>query len=185
MNEFVGALPEYQVQRWLQSAIPSKYRTQIEQAEAFLLAGNYQAAQALLEPVVAGEPGEVSARILLARSIVFSDPARAADLVGNVDEPKYSDTQSAVQTFARLESLARHSDGLPDSPTRASYLAAIRSLSARDFDSALRQFIDIIRQDRYYDDDGARKACIAVFKLLGEDHAVTQRHRRDFSSALY
>jgi thioredoxin-like negative regulator of GroEL len=31
----------------------------------------------------------------------------------------------------------------------------------------------------------ARKACIAVFRLLGEEHMLTQQCGREFSSALY
>ena len=49
VNEFVGALPEYQVQRWLETAIPSKHRREIEQAEAFLVAGNPGPARVLRE----------------------------------------------------------------------------------------------------------------------------------------
>jgi putative thioredoxin len=185
VNEFVGALPEYQIQRWLQTAIPSKYRLQIDQAEAFLVAGNFAAAEALLAPVVAAEPGDVSARMFFARSIVFKDPARAAASIESIEDPKYSDVQNAIQTFARLHSLAQHSDGLPENATRPLYLAAIQLLVSQNFDAAMKKFIDIIRKDRYYDDDGARKACIALFKLLGEASEVTQNHRRDFSSALY
>jgi putative thioredoxin len=65
------------------------------------------------------------------------------------------------------------------------YYSAIQHLTAGDFDTAIGQFIEVIRENRSYDDDGSRKACIAVFKLLGEEHHVTQKHRRDFSSALY
>ena len=45
--------------------------------------------------------------------------------------------------------------------------------------------IDVIRRNRYYDDDGARKAVIAVFKLLGEDHETTRAYRNPFANALY
>ena len=43
----------------------------------------------------------------------------------------------------------------------------------------------MIRRNRYYDDDGARKAVIAVFKLLGEDHETTRAYRNPFANALY
>ena len=39
--------------------------------------------------------------------------------------------------------------------------------------------------DRTLDDDGARKACVALFKILGEKHPVTKKYRRRFSMALY
>ena len=185
VNEFVGALPEYQVQRWLQTALPGKHDKEIAQAEAFFIAGNSGAAQALLEPIVHEEPDNVQARVLLARSTVFGKPAEAAKLLEQIEELKYSEFVDAIRTFARLCELDGDSRHLPASEVRARYLAACHALATHDFETALREFIEVIRQERYFDDDGARKACIAIFKLLGEDHSLTQQYRREFSGALY
>ncbi|NTW46814.1 MAG: tetratricopeptide repeat protein, partial [Chlorobaculum sp.] len=45
------------------------------------------------------------------------------------------------------------------------------------------RFIAVLRDNRYYDDDGSRKACIAIFRLLGEEHEITLKHRRAFDRA--
>jgi putative thioredoxin len=185
VNEFVGALPEYQILRWLETAIPGKHQKQIDQAEALLASGNHAAAKAALETVLSAEPGNAQARIFLARSIVFEDPVKAIGLIESIEEPKYSDLMDAIRVIARLLRIPAGGDALPSAVTRDIYLSAIHHLVASDFDAALGQFIGIIRQDRYYDNDGSRKACIALFKLLGEEHPLTQKHRRDFSSALY
>jgi putative thioredoxin len=185
VNEFVGALPEYQVRRWLETSIPGKHQKQLEQAEIFLTAGQLASAQELLEEILGHEPENSAARVLLARSLVFSEPAKAAGLITGIDEPKFSEYLAALQTVAQLHDLSHHTDHLPGDGVREFYISAIRSLVARDFDAALAQFVDVIRRNRYYDDDGSRKACIALFKLLGEDHELTLKHRREFSSALY
>jgi len=185
VDEFVGALPEYQVRRWLEDAIPGKYRKQIDQAEAFLVAGNEEAARTLLEEVLSLEPGNIGARILLGRTLIFMDPARAAATIENLDEPKHLDMLDAIRVVARLHTFANSPGNLPDGDVRQLYHSAIQHLVSHNFDAAVGQFIDVIRKNRSYDEDGSRKACIAIFKLLGEEHAVTLRHRRDFSSALY
>ena len=69
--------------------------------------------------------------------------------------------------------------------SRPDYLDAIRLLREGKNEAALEGFIDVIRRNRYYDDDGARKAVIAVFKLLGEDHETTRAYRNPFANALY
>jgi putative thioredoxin len=53
------------------------------------------------------------------------------------------------------------------------------------FDSSLEKFIEVIRADKSSDNEGARRACIAIFKYLGDDHEITIKHTRDFGSALY
>jgi putative thioredoxin len=43
----------------------------------------------------------------------------------------------------------------------------------------------VVREDRYYDDDGARRASIGIFKFLGEEHPTTLKYRKEFNRALF
>ena len=54
-----------------------------------------------------------------------------------------------------------------------------------NFTGALEMFIEVIKRNRYYDSDGSREACIAIFNLLGEDHETTRTSRSLFSNSLY
>jgi putative thioredoxin len=83
------------------------------------------------------------------------------------------------------ELLNRDKNSFTDSEVKDKFLSAVEDIKRKDFDSALEKFIEIIRTDRSYDDDGARKACVSIFKFLGEEHEITLKHRRDFGSALY
>ncbi|MDP6775505.1 MAG: tetratricopeptide repeat protein, partial [Candidatus Latescibacteria bacterium] len=73
-----------------------------------------------------------------------------------------------------------------DSEDWKAYLDGIRAMTEGRYSDGLVAWIGMLeRRVRDVVDDGARKACIAVFHFLGEDHEVTQAHRRAFSSALY
>ncbi|MBI5472601.1 MAG: thioredoxin [Ignavibacteriae bacterium] len=181
-TEFVGALPEPMLKQWLEKNIPSKFRKDVQRAEAFLDSGKTAEAQQLLSGVVAAEPGNKEARALLARLLVYTDQARALDLVKDIQEDSSSfESADAIRTLASL--LQRNE--LPAGEARDRYAAAIAKLRAQEYAAALEGFIDVIRSDRYYDDDGSRRACIAIFKFLGEEHEVTRQYRREFSRALY
>jgi putative thioredoxin len=182
-GEFVGALPEYQIERWLEKVLPSKYRKEVEKAAELLARGNIEEGKKLLEEILKLEPKNQQARILLASTIIFSESARAGGLVADISDAKYLEIAEALKTFERI--LHLKPDDLDENPVRQKYLDAIADLRSQKFDEALEKFIDVIRSDRYYDDDGSRKACIAIFKFLGEEHEITIKHRRDFSSALY
>ena len=56
---------------------------------------------------------------------------------------------------------------------------------ARDYGAALTHLVDTVRRDRRYDDDLARRLCIALFRLLGDRHPLTAQGRRDLSAALH
>ncbi len=184
VDEFTGALPEGAVRQWLARAIPAPSAKTVAAARA-LLGRNDAGAAALLEGVVAAEPGNAEARVVLARALLLTDTRRAVELVAGLEEPLLSDDIDTIATVARLRDLVDGKAGLPESPVRAAYLRAAADLLSGAWDAALDAFIGIIRDDRQYDDDGSRKACLAVFRILGEEHEITLRHRREFGSALY
>ena len=185
VDEFTGALPEYAVKQWLEKALPSENKKRVEQAETEMSAGNEEEAKRLLRVVLKEEPENPKARILMARLMVFDEPESAAELVsaGVFAGPGFILIEEAVKTVARLLSI---SDGeLPEGEGRSAYEEAISALKRKDLEPALEKFIDVIQSDRYYDDDGARKACVALFTLLGNEHPAVRKYRRTFDMVLY
>ena len=185
--EFTGVKPEHQIQDWLDDNLPSEEKSRIEQAEEALEAGKHQEAERLLWPVLEDDPTHDEAQILMARALVFKDPSKAQVLADEADvaDPALRQTRESVQTVIRLLELGEDSSALPENGVKDTYVAGIEALDAQDIETALEHFIDVVRTDRDYDDDGARKACVALFTLLGEQHPITQEHRRTFDMALY
>ncbi|MBM3162536.1 MAG: thioredoxin [Chlorobi bacterium] len=184
VDEFSGALPEYQIEQWLKKAVPSPYTREITMAEEFARNGKNGMAISLLEGVLQKEPGNARAIALLLRIRLFSAPAEALQLVRRLEgEPEYAALAESVEVIARLLCLSK--DRLPEDPVRERYADAIGQLAAEHFDEALSGFIDVIRENRSYDDDHSRKACIAVFRYLGEEHEITRKHRKAFDRAFY
>ncbi len=184
INEFTGALPEPAIKDWLKKSIPGKFAEQIEHAKILLKRGDETSARIILEDVHKGDINNSEVKVLLAKILLFEDQKEANRLIQNVDGNLNNiELADAIGTLAEI--LNRDPKSFPDSEVKEKYISAIDSIRKKDFDSALEKFIDVIRNDRNYDDDGARKACIAIFKFLGEDHNVTLKHRRKFGSALY
>jgi putative thioredoxin len=186
LDEFTGAMPEPKVIQWLQKNLPSQQRKSLAIAKEHLSASRMTEAQSMLEQVIEQEASHEEATALLAKAVLYSNPQKALELVKDIDAgSKFSDTGDMVRTIGGLLTRIDHKDSLQEGSARALYLQAIDDLKHQDFDAALRNLIQVIRDDRYYDNDGSRKACIAIFKYLGEEHEITLKHRRDFGSALY
>lgn len=186
VNEFVGALPEAAVEQWLKKALPSKFRDKLVEAERLFSNGKMKQAQKILQEVVSAEPDNDRALALLAKINVFDDSDAAAQYAERIQpgSPHFELAES-VQAFAKLFEYLDNPGSLPDGGFKDRYLEAIKDLRAQKFEAALQGFIEVLENDRSYDDDGSRKACIAIFKYLGEDHPVTRKYRSVFSSALY
>jgi putative thioredoxin len=183
--EFTGALPEHAVREWLDRAIPPPSAKIVLQARRLLAAGDAAAAEAAIKPLFETNPAEPEVRIIYARSILLRDPRKAVELVRGLEEPLFAEELETIAAVDRARTIAGGEVSLPESVVRESYISAMRLMFAGDYDAALVVFIGIIREDRWYDDDGSRKSCLAIFRLLGEEHDVTQRRRREFGSALY
>lgn len=185
VDEFVGALPEYVIERWLEKALPSPHRKLLQQAEELLQQQRISEAQELLERVLAEDPANEQARVLLARLLLFADPVRARELVDPIEVGSpHQELAEAIRTLAPLLQL-RSEEELPPDPVRPTFWNGVQAFQRGDFDAALEHFIEVIRQHRYYNEDAARRICIAIFKFLGEEHPITLHRRREFSSALY
>jgi putative thioredoxin len=186
VNEFSGAIPERQILQWLEKVLPNKFKKEIDAARTVLIQNNSAAAIEILEKVLSADKANEEAIVLLARSYVTTDLKKAVSLVNAIEEySEFFSTVEAIRAFAMMAETLAAAATLPKSPARAPYLEGLKSIVTSQFDRGVTSMIETIRADRYYNDDAARKACVAVFQYLGEEHEVTIKHRRDFGSALY
>jgi putative thioredoxin len=186
VNEFVGALPQRAIEQWLKKVLPGRFEKELAIARELVAERRVNEAAEILTPIFEAEPDNHEARTLLAKSIFPLNPQRALELINGIEEDsEFFDSANAIRVFSELFIKAQHPEQIPAAMIKEIYLYAIEELKAGNYDGALEKFIYVIRNERYYDDDGARKACIAIFKYLGEEHPVSLKHRRDFGSALF
>ncbi|NIV95050.1 thioredoxin [candidate division KSB1 bacterium] len=189
--EFVGALPENQVRRWLEENIPTKSKRILEEAKEALSNGDKQRAQKLFEQAWQEDDTNYEARIHLAELVFEIDPEKANRLVADTPEEHPLHRQAeAIQTLYRLihdyETIAqdaRKSD--TSSEAWESYLSGIQALRQQSYEVAVKKWIDALMINRDIDDDGPRKACVAMFNWLGQEHELTEKFHRTFTSALF
>lgn len=183
VREFTGALPEAALRRWLEEALPEDAR--LAEAARLMEAREPDKAAGLLEALLRDEPENEAARFRLARLLAFSQPEEAEALVrGLGNSRQHLAVIEAIRTVARMYGEARNPAGLPGGSGRAPYLRALRHMADREYASAIESLIEVLRTSRYYHDDAARKAGVALFTLLGPGHEAA-RLRRSFDMWLY
>jgi putative thioredoxin len=184
IGEFTGALPEPQVNAFFEEHLPSEEKDQLNMAKAQIEAGDIEDGKLGLGNILTRDPGNKEAAVTLARLILSEDAARAVNLVESVSpgDPFY-DEADVIKTLGQLAGLTEAKDDHNGWP---GYINGNEALVSGDYAGALKAWIETLASGyREVDDDGPRKACIAMFKLLGEENEITQEYRRAFSSALF
>ncbi len=195
VNEFTGALPEGQVRQFVQQIIPSTadlfaqqaYQWEVTDQPAMAIE-NYKGAleeQADHYPAMLGlgrvllKQGQIDEGVAVLEKIPLGVPQRAeADaLLAAAEFQRESAGQDEQDLRANVESS-------PDDVAARYALASLLVAQERPAE-ALAEFLEVVRRDRAYKDDGARKAMLALFTTLGDDDPATREYRRKLSNVLF
>lgn len=185
--EFSGALPEPQVRSWLAENLPSPKRDAMGRARELLHAGRAAEAARLLEPLAAAAPEDEELTVLTARAVVFVRPAAAQSLVARVGPVSpWSDGARTVEALAgALTSAAAIGAPPAGGPAVAArYRSGLEALRRQDFHAAAAALVDVLGENRNYDEGRAKAACRALFQHLGIRHPITEEFSRRYSMAV-
>lgn len=189
--EFTGAQPEHVVKQWLEEHLPNGEATESEEimnkVDELLKEGDRQQAASLLATVIddSTAPEEV---VKYAMLLLPDDIEEAEALIEEIEQvEKFEIEFETLETVKHLKEIAEGKAAPASDNKQASelYIRGAEAFFEKDFENALQSFIQSLQLDRQLDDDGARKACIACFTILSQEHPLTTKYRRRFSMSLY
>lgn len=194
VDHFQGALPEKEIREWLARYFPAPEDAPAspeEQAAEALAQGDTATAQALYEQLMQQNPEHYPYQVELARTLVAAGSIdEALTLLDNLP-PEERDASTArgvrasiefreeAPSDAELAALANRDD------SEAQFKRALRQVADGDYAAGLEGLLNVMRTDRAYDDDAARKTLLRVFDALGAEHPLTVTYRRKLFTLLY
>ena len=178
-NEFTGALPEAQVRAFIDGLMPSPAEPLRIAAREARARGESEVAASLLADALALDPASEDIRLDIAEidiDVGYLDKAR--EMLESL-EHRARDESRRQTLLARLNLVAAGGDvdtGALEDRIAANaddldarlQLANARAL-AHDYRPALEHLLAIVRKDRKWNDEAARKAMLDMFTLLGND----------------
>jgi putative thioredoxin len=197
---FMGALPESQVMAFLErltkDRIGGEAQDLLKGADAALAEGDAAGAAAMYSELLAEDGGNVPALAGLARCYVETGALdQAKQTLAMIPEAKQNDAAVAAARAA-LE-LAEQSKNIGpvdeleqkvaanplDHQARFDLALALNGQGKRA--EALDQLIAIVKRDRKWNDDGARKQLVQFFDAWGPTDEATVEGRKRLSSILF
>lgn len=197
VDEFTGALPENEVRAWLEGIIPSPSE-ELRKAASEMLAKNDPAgALSLLAKAHGLDPGNEWVRVDSAEILLDQgEPLEAQRLLDSLRDPEVLKDDRVLRLGARLKFLQAGSKGSSEDSLKEAIAANGDDLEARlelanlliaanRHAEGMDQLIEIVRRNRGFKDEIARKTLLDVFNLLGGQNGLVAEYRRKLSSALY
>jgi putative thioredoxin len=199
VDEFSGALPEPQVREFLERLIPSPAeKLRIEAMSAYAQTDDAQQALALLVEASRLDPQNEKVRIDCSEILIAlerHDEARQLlDTLSPIaqmdDRVKTLHAQLALATGegGNDEELAARITANP-ADLEARLKLARAHIARKRYREAFDQLLEIIRRDRKFDDEAARKTMLQLFSVLAGQNStqtsdLVSEYRRKLASAL-
>ena len=201
VDGFAGALPESQVREFVGRLTgdsgPSPIEQALDQALAAFAAGDLGGAAALYGEILRQSPGDPAALGGLSRCYVQSgDLERAAQTLAMVP-PEHANHVDVLSARASL-SLAEDSQGkvgdldalqakvvADPNDHQARYDLALALIGANRRAQGVEALIEIVRRDRTWNEEAARKELLRLFEAFGAKDENTLAGRRQLSALLF
>jgi len=196
VDEFAGALPESQVREFIDRHLPKPADALLNAAAAAWAAGDAAQAEAFVRQAREEFPDDPRSALMLAEILAAQGQSDEASrlLAGLPADLALSAEAQALH--ARL-AFASAADDAPDAATLQAALdkdpsdsqsrhhLAARLVLAGELEGALENLLELMRRDRRYGDDAARKGILQIFELLGGEGELVTRYRRAMASLLH
>ena len=197
---FLGALPDGQVTAFIERITKDKLggdaQDLLKTADAALTAGNAAEAVELYAEVLQEEPGSVPALAGLARAYVETGAIeQAKQTLALVPEAKRNDAavaaaRSALEVAEQAKSVGpvgeleqKVAANPLDHQARFELAVALNAAGKRE--EAADHLLSIVKRDRKWNEDGARKQLVQFFEAWGPTDEATVSGRRKLSSILF
>jgi putative thioredoxin len=184
---FVGVLPEPQLRELLaQLNLTSGLDEALEAVYNDAAMGNVEQAQARLEELLKQYAGDRKLILEAANFYLEAGQLETAEtLLSSIpDHDKaYFPHVKTLRALIGFKRMVNQPTG--DSELDQQFQQAVQSVLGENYEAGLQQFLGIVSRDRRYQKDGARKAMLAVFDLLGDDHPLTRDYRKRLTMLLY
>jgi putative thioredoxin len=200
VDGFMGALPESQVKGFIERLVgpvgPSAAEDLLAEADALAAEGDAAGAAELYAAVLSQDPENIAAVAALAKLHVDLGDLEGARRflamapAAKANDPAVAGARAAIElaeqaaSLGDLADLQRRVEADPlDHQARFDLAVGLAARGRRQ--DAVDHLLEIVRRDRTWNEDGARKQLVQFFEAWGPTDEMTVAGRRRLSSLLF
>ena len=200
VNEFMGALPESEVRKFLDPYIKSESPNETDQVlndalQAFS-AGNEKEALEMLNTALANDPQNASLKINMAKLVASQNDFESATALLDTLSDEEKNQSEVKQILSQIKLANQLKDAgdpaeleqrLKDNPDDVEALFQMSNYLAvgGNYEGAITLLLQVMIKDRKFNDDAGRKGLIDIFETLGNEDPLVQKYRRKMFTLLH
>lgn len=196
VDQFMGAQPESAIRQKIDQFVSNPFDLALEEARTLHSQGDTAAARQILDQLIAAGPTNDAPKLLLIDWLSADDDLEGASSVAETLSPEGRNSAEFRAYHASLE-FHRDASELPSQSELEEnvsrnpddldcrYKLAKLLVARQAYPEAMDHLLEIIRRDRKFEDDGARKTMLKVFELLGGKGELVSDYRSRLSRILF
>ncbi|WP_119420806.1 thioredoxin [Desertibaculum subflavum] len=202
VDGFMGALPESQVKQFVAQLIggavgPTPAEALLAEAKAALEQGDAPTAQEIFQELLQIDPASPDALAGLAKMAIEAGEFDAArELLDKVrsEHGKHAEVQSARAALDVAEQATRNAGPVGELRAKVAenpadhqsrFDLAMALYAAGERAAAVDELLEVVRRDRKWNDDGARKQLVQFFEAMGFNDPLSVDGRKRLSQLLF
>ena len=195
-GEFLGAQPEAVIRRFVEQLLPSEADALAQEGKRLEELGKTQGAESLYRATLSKTENHPQALFGLAR--ILQQRGEEADALSLLNRISLNAKEyAAAQQFAAQIRLKQSGADVGDeTPYRERIAADPHDLDARfdlaqvlaaagRYEEALTELLEVVKKDRKFRDEGARKAMLEIFEVVGTRSELAEHYRSELAKVLF
>ena len=196
VEEIMGAQPESVLRQILDQYIEVEVNPRVLEAQELLQQGQQDQAWELMQKAHEEEPqNQQITKDLIRLSVMMGEYDKAESMIHELpmevrDTPEINELKAQIQFAAIIrqspepDTLEEKINADPGDLESRHQLAAWRVLEG-SYEDALEQLLEIMKKDRAWQDDAARKSMLAIFDMVPGKADLVAKYRRQMFNLLH
>jgi len=185
-HQLEGLQTNLQLIDYVRSFAPGPENLLLEKAASYLESNHYEDVEDTCLEVLADDPENPGAKLLLAKSLIWQgEYLEALTIIHHF--PTSTEYQGAERLSPLVEGLFKEFDPgqQSENPLDPHYYRSLHLIQIGNIEAALDGMLEILKQDKGYRSGQPRKIILGVFELLGNDHPLVIDYRAQLANALF
>ncbi len=183
---FVGVVEEAKIRDILENLhLDSEIDGLVDQLKIYQSENNLSAAKTVLDQLFQNYPQHPKVAIAAADFLIpLGKIAEATQMLNTIrpEQTEYLAIADQLRSKLFLQDIASLDI---TSELDEKYVGAAKHALVGQYETALTSLLEIVSGDRKYQNDGARKAMVVIFNLLGKNHPLTRKFQQQLMLTLY